>query len=198
MRFGFALACLMALASGCSNSRGMKAAPADAAPDAIASADLAPTNGTADAAQEAIASGDLAPDRGNTDAARDSAEGDAIPPRDLAATENADGSTCWQPDYPLPAPVTCSSTVLACDAGKEDCLFTSAGRAMMRLVQECRMYCGEFRVGFVAGCAAEIRDVFPTNTELATCLSNAILGQRWTCTPENGWVRVYVGSCTLA
>jgi hypothetical protein len=180
MRFALALACLMSLANGCSKSTGMKAAPADAAPDAIASNDLAPANGNTDAALDAFASSDLAPAKGNTDA----------------------NLGCGVPlDYPLPAPVTCSSTVLNCDTSWDNCLSTSAGQTIGRLAQQqCGMGCGSMMVGFVAGCAAEVREVLPNrpNTDLATCLSNAILGQRWACTPENGWVWVYLGSCTLA
>jgi len=129
------------------------------------------------------------------------------PPPDAARAFDASGAPadgsvdgtagCWQPDFPLPAPVACSGTVRDCDTGLDSCLSTRAGRALTRLAQECGMYCGELEVAFVAGCAAEWRDIIPSNN-VEPCLPNAMLGQRWTCTPENGWVRVYIGSCTLA
>jgi hypothetical protein len=121
---------------------------------------------------------------------------DAPARNDVSVTDaSEDEPVCWSPDVPLPAAGPCSTAIRACAKGWDECLFSAPSTTLAILAGACGMGCGEFYVGFVAGCAAEVRagqGILPE-----PCLSIAILGQRWTCTPENGWVRVFVGSCTL-
>jgi hypothetical protein len=140
-----------------------------------------------------VAPADAAPDLGVLDARAGIG---------LAPVEGStDDAGCWHPNYPLPAPVTCRGDKLACDPGWDNCLSTPASSTLARLAQECGFACGGFVVGFVGGCASEIRRTTDSpnmsGSAVEACLFKAILGQRWTCMPEDGWVRVFVTSCTL-
>ncbi len=192
MRLGLVISALTVLSIGCgSHTQGLSAAGSDAA-----------------------RGGDA---RTESDAARGSdavAESDASSP-DLGAAGGpgaSDGTvdqtpSCWQPNLSLPSPVACSGTTQSCDTGSDACLRTSAANTLLKVAQGCGFACGDLLVGFVAGCAAWVNvleggvnaDVTGAGGVDAAraCFSDAVLGQRWACTPDNGWVRIYVGSCTL-
>lgn len=126
---------------------------------------------------------------------------DAAPAVDMATpAASADGSpSCSSTlNLPLPAPVACSAQTEACVAGSDACLFAALPQTLAAFAPSCGMNCGELGVAFVDGCAAEVRVTVSGKVDPPlACLSQAIVGRRWTCAPSNGWVRVFVASCTL-
>lgn len=106
----------------------------------------------------------------------------------------------------MPEP-TCSSTVHACSVDRaqlDSCNFAPLSVTIANLAEDCGVYCGYISLGMRAGCVAAVNPLMlgavqPQTREGAeACMTQLLVGTRWDCAPDEGWVSVYLGSCTVA
>lgn len=107
---------------------------------------------------------------------------------------------------PIPEPTAqqCTGDVASCsESPPDDCLSTPWALTWHPIARDCGAYCGELAVGVSAGCVTAIQfnrlgTTSPTTQEEGeACLSERLIGQHWDCQPGDGWVRFYIGSCTV-
>ena len=98
----------------------------------------------------------------------------------------------------------CENVPLACDAmGDEaDCLTTPLTRALEARIGDCGTYCGELEVAAADGCVTAVEGTVGTlapvtSEEGLACVRAALLYTRWECVQTDGWMRFYLGSCTI-
>lgn len=106
----------------------------------------------------------------------------------------------------MPDP-SCSATVEACSTANsipDSCNFTPLSVTIANLAMDCGVYCGRMSVGMHSGCVAAVNPIQltplapQTQEEAAACMKQRLIGTRWDCAPEEGWVSIYLGSCTVA
>jgi hypothetical protein len=107
---------------------------------------------------------------------------------------------------PIATGGTCSTTVNPCQPPVDDCLSSALKMTLWPTFNACGFYCGDFAVGFSAGCVTSVTSLLsppsagtddPQWVAGVACLKNALFGARFDCVLADGWQRVYVGSCTL-
>jgi hypothetical protein len=60
--------------------------------------------------------------------------------------------------------------------------------------------CGEVEVGFDHDCLTTVVIGYLAgivSADAGDCVQSVLINTRCTCAPETGWVRVYLGSCTI-
>jgi len=101
------------------------------------------------------------------------------------------------PPDPLPEPVACSTNVLKCEPGSDSCMDGAWSRTIRSIAVDCGAYCGEFNIAVRSGCVSDMNHIILTGAMGASdCILHRIIGSSWDCSPNEGWERVYVGSCT--
>lgn len=106
---------------------------------------------------------------------------------------------------PMPV-LACSQTVEVCSSDgvvSGSCNFSALSATMMDVAMGCGVYCGFMSLGMRSGCVVGINQLqlgtlapqTPSGAE--DCMKLRLLGTRWNCAPEDGWVSVYLGSCTV-
>ena len=97
----------------------------------------------------------------------------------------------------IPAPTNCSSELLACEPGSDECLSTPLTTTLQKLLHDaCDVYCGELEIGLSDGCVTLV-DGLLSNASQDECARDQVLGRRWQCAPSEGIARIALGSCTL-
>jgi hypothetical protein len=101
-----------------------------------------------------------------------------------------------------PASGSCPEFAQTCGpaiGGPGSCLFSPIQTALAELLHTCAS-CGEVEAGFDHGCLTTVV-VGPLGGIVAAdagdCVQSLALNTRWACAPDAGWVRVFLGSCTL-
>jgi len=106
----------------------------------------------------------------------------------------------------MPEPL-CSSTVETClrSGSPDSCLFSPLSVTFARVARDaCCIDCGEMSVGMHSGCVvglnlSELERRVPVQKieAMKACFAQRFLGTRWECAPEEGWISIYLGSCTV-
>jgi hypothetical protein len=134
--------------------------------------------------------------------------GSASPPEAGAggggATLPSGCATVGEGPIPEPSGEQCTANAASCsEQPADDCLSTPWALTWRPIARECLAYCGELAVGVSSGCVTAIQfnrlgTTSPsTEAEGKACLTQRLIGQNWDCQPRDGWVRFYIGSCTV-
>jgi hypothetical protein len=102
---------------------------------------------------------------------------------------------------------SCTSDVEACSSEggtPGSCNFNPLSVTMAKVAKGCGVYCGSLKVGLHTGCVVDLNPVLlglltpQTASGAEDCLELRLLGTRWACATEEGWVTAFLGSCTVA
>lgn len=105
---------------------------------------------------------------------------------------------------PMPE-VACATTVETCScrgAVSNSCNFSQFSVTLAEASHDCGIYCGQMSIGMRSGCVAALNpehfgvSAWQTPGEAETCVRQRLTGTRWSCAPTEGWVSIYLGSCT--
>jgi hypothetical protein len=134
------------------------------------------------------------PDPGGSTGAAGGSSGTAVDPE--RAEASASGGCPIAPNGPIPAG-TCPGLVSHCEVGPDECLGAGLKAAIRPVLAQCGVSCGELDVGFSAGCATVVKNIYGSDDTVAACVRDQLMQFRFDCVPQDGWQRVYIASCTL-
>ena len=78
----------------------------------------------------------------------------------------------------IPGPTDCSSELMACEPGSDECLSTPLAATLRKLLRdECDIHCGQFEIGLSDGCATLV-DGLVSNASDDECVREQVLGRR--------------------
>jgi hypothetical protein len=115
----------------------------------------------------------------------------------VVVSADAGQVTCALPvGGPIPAG-TCTSVVTRCASVPNNCLGAQLRATIAPALNPCGIWCGELEVGFSAGCATTVVNIYGSDQAAADCLRDVLMQSRFDCVPADGWQRLNLGSCTL-
>lgn len=106
---------------------------------------------------------------------------------------------------PAAAP-TCTAAVEKCSvygAIPDSCNFSPFSVTVARVAEKCGINCGFISLELQSTCVAAINfssiGTMQAQAHVAAeaCMNAKLVGTRWDCAPDAGWISVYIGSCTL-